>query len=82
MISTVDGFTYLDAVLALVPLAKIVPSNDGSYENAEWLDERIAPTANAVSEKLIELKAVETFGGCKITQLPQNKLRTAKRSAI
>jgi hypothetical protein len=59
MISTVDGFTYLDAVLALVPLAKIVPSNDGSYENAEWLDERIAPTANAVSEKLIELKAVE-----------------------
>lgn len=59
MISTVDGYTYLDAVLALVPLAKIVPSNDGTYENAEWLDERTAPTAQAVTDKLAELKAVE-----------------------
>ena len=59
MISPLDGYTYLDAVLALVPLAKIVPSHDGTYENAEWLDERTAPTAQAVADKLVELKLVE-----------------------
>jgi hypothetical protein len=59
MISPVNGYTYLDAVLALVPLAKIVPSEDGTYANAEWLDERTAPTAQAVADKLVELKAVE-----------------------
>lgn len=59
MISTMHGYTYLDAVLALVPLAKIVPSQDGNYETAEWLDERTAPTEQAVADKLIELKAVE-----------------------
>ena len=59
MISPINGYTYLDAVLALVPNAKIVPSEDGTYENAEWLDERTAPTAQAVADKLVELKAVE-----------------------
>lgn len=59
MISSLDGYTYLDAVLALVPLAKIVPSHDGTYENAEWLDDRAAPSASSVAEKLVELKAVE-----------------------
>lgn len=59
MISSLHGYTYLDAVLALVPLAKIVPSHDGTYENAEWLDERTAPTEQAVADKLVELKAVE-----------------------
>lgn len=59
MISKIDGYTYLDAVLDLVPQAKIVPSDDGTYANAEWLDERTAPTEQAVAEKLVELKAVE-----------------------
>ena len=59
MICTLHGYTYLDAVLALVPLAKIVPSDDGSYASAQWLDERTAPTAQAVADKLVELKAVE-----------------------
>ena len=59
MISELNGYTYLDAVLALVPQAKIVPSDDGTYANAEWLDERTAPTAQAVADKLVELKAVE-----------------------
>lgn len=59
MISPVNGYTYLDAVLALVPLAKIIPSEDGTYESAEWVDDRDAPTSEAVAQKLVELKAVE-----------------------
>jgi len=59
MISKIDGYTYLDAVLVLVPLAKIVPSEDGSYANSEWLDDRAAPTAEDVANKLTELKSVE-----------------------
>lgn len=59
MISECIGYTYLDAVLELVPLAKIVPSDDGTYENATWLDDRPAPPAANVAAKLVELKAVE-----------------------
>jgi len=59
MISTMHGYTYLDAVLALIPQAKIIPSDDGTYANAEWLDERTAPTAQAVADKILELQAVE-----------------------
>ena len=59
MISEITGYTYIDAVLALVPLAKIVPSENGLYKDAEWLDDRPAPAAEEVENKLAELKAIE-----------------------
>ena len=59
MINENAGYQYIDAVLALVPLAKFHPSEDGKYENVEWVDERTQPTAKAVADKLTELKATE-----------------------
>ena len=59
MINENVGYQYIDAVLALVPLAKFYPSDDGTYENVEWVDERKQPTAKEVADKLVELKATE-----------------------
>ena len=59
MINESIGYQYIDAVLALVPLAKFYPSDDGTYENVEWVDERTQPTAKAVADKLAELKTTE-----------------------
>jgi hypothetical protein len=53
------NYTYIDAVLALVDKAKFYPSDDGTYENIKWVDDRDQPSANAVSSKLIELKSQE-----------------------
>jgi hypothetical protein len=61
MINESMGYQYIDAVLALVPLAKFYPSNDGTFENVEWVDERTQPTAEAVADKLAELKATESL---------------------
>ena len=58
MINENTGYQYIDAVLALVPLAKFYPSEDGKYENVEWVDERTQPTAKAVADKLTELNSV------------------------
>ena len=59
MINENTGYQYIDAVLALMPLAKFYPSDDGTYENVEWVDERTQPTAKAVADKLAELQATE-----------------------
>ena len=59
MINENVGYQYIDAVLALVPLAKFYPSEDGTYENVNWVDERTQPTAKAVADKLVELKTTE-----------------------
>jgi len=59
MINENVGYQYIDAVLALVPLAKFHPSEDGTYKNVDWVDEREKPTEKAVADKLKELKAAE-----------------------
>ena len=59
MINESIGYTYIDAVLALVPLAKIIPSEDGTFSNAEWIDERERPSEEEVQSKLKELQASE-----------------------
>lgn len=59
MVDEILGYTYIDAVLALVPKAKIMPSEDGTYTSAEWLDDRTAPTQAEVDAKLVELKSQE-----------------------
>lgn len=50
------NYTYIDAVLSLVEKAKFYPSEDGTYENIEWVDERPQPTSDQVYQKLEELK--------------------------
>lgn len=52
-------YTYIDAVLALVNKAKFYPSEDGTYENIRWVDDREQPSAQAVAAKLAELKLQE-----------------------
>jgi hypothetical protein len=54
-------YTYIDAVLALVDKAKFFPSNDGTYENIEWVDERERPSPEVVALKLVELKSQEAL---------------------
>jgi hypothetical protein len=54
-------YTYIDAVLALVDKAKFYPSEDGTYENINWVDERQQPTSEAVAAKLVELKSQEAM---------------------
>lgn len=54
-------YTYIDAVLALVDNAKFYPSEDGTYENVEWVDDREQPSPEAVATKLEELKTQETL---------------------
>ena len=49
-------FTYIDAVLSLVPLAKFYPSESGNYEDAEWVDVRERPTKEAVDAEIIRLQ--------------------------
>ena len=48
-------YTYIDAVLALVPKAKFYPSTTGKYEDVNWVDDRPAPSAEEVNNKLNEL---------------------------
>jgi hypothetical protein len=52
-------YTYIDAVLVLVPRAKFYPSSTGVYEDAEWVDERPAPSSEEVAAKLAELVSQE-----------------------
>lgn len=54
-------YTYIDAVLALVDKAKFYPSEDGTYENIQWVDEREQPSAETVADKLAELKSQEAM---------------------
>ena len=56
-----QSYTYIDAVLALVDKAKFYPSEDGTYENINWVDERQQPTSEAVAAKLVELKSQEAM---------------------
>jgi hypothetical protein len=53
------NYTYVDAVLALVEKAKFHPSDDGTYENVQWVDERPQPSAEDVYNKLEELRSEE-----------------------
>lgn len=55
------NYTYIDAVLALVDKAKFYPSEDGTYENINWVDDRQQPSAEEVANKLIELKSKEAL---------------------
>lgn len=52
-------YTYIDAVLALVPKAKFYPSETGKYEDVQWVDDRPAPSKEEVEIKLNELKSQE-----------------------
>ncbi len=54
-------YTYIDAVLALVDKAKFYPSEDGTYENINWVDNRPMPSPEVVAAKLIELKSQEAL---------------------
>jgi hypothetical protein len=56
-----QSYTYIDAVLALVDKAKFFPSEDGTYENVEWVDGREQPSAETVATKLAELKSQEAM---------------------
>lgn len=56
-----QSYTYIDAVLALVDKAKFYPSEDGTYENINWVDDREQPSAEAVATKLAELKSQEAI---------------------
>lgn len=55
------NYTYIDAVLALVDKAKFYPSDDGTYENINWVDDREQPSAEIVAAKLEELKSQESL---------------------
>jgi hypothetical protein len=55
------NYTYIDAVLALVDKAKFYPSEDGTYENINWVDDREQPSAEDVANKLVELKSQESL---------------------
>ena len=55
------NYTYIDAVLALVDKAKFYPSEDGTYENINWVDDREQPSAESVATKLAELKLQEAM---------------------
>ena len=55
------NYTYIDAVLALVEKAKFYPSEDGTYENINWVDDRQQPSAQDVANKLVELKSQEAL---------------------
>jgi FAD/FMN-containing dehydrogenase len=46
-------FTYIDAILALLPLAKFHPAE--TLDEIEWVDERPQPTNEEVLAKLEEL---------------------------
>lgn len=65
------NYTYIDAVLALVDKAKFYPSEDGTYENVQWVDERQQPTPEAVAAKLLELQSQE---GLYYLRIERNKL--------
>jgi hypothetical protein len=55
------NYTYIDAVLALVDKAKFYPSDNGTYENINWVDDREQPPAEIVAAKLEELKSQESL---------------------
>jgi hypothetical protein len=55
------NYTYIDAVLALVDKAKFYPSEDGTYDNINWVDDREQPSSEVVAIKLAELKSKETL---------------------
>lgn len=55
------NYTYIDAVLALVDKAKFYPSEDGTYENINWVDDREQPSSESVATKLAELKLQEAM---------------------
>lgn len=48
-------FTYIDAVLSLVPLAKFYPSETGRFEDVNWVDDRQMPSSQAVVDELARL---------------------------
>ena len=48
-----NAHTWVDAVLALVPKAKVYPAS--TFAEAEWIDERTKPTQEEVDTKLAEL---------------------------
>ena len=67
------NYTYIDAVLALVDKAKFYSSEDGTYENINWVDDREQPSAEDVANKLVELKSQESLF---LIRKERNKLLT------
>ena len=59
MINHWIGYTYIDALFALMDKPKFYPSETGIWEDCEWVDERPRPSSVEVANKLAELKAVE-----------------------
>lgn len=54
--STNKHFTYIDAVLSLLPLAKFFPSESGNYEDIIWVDDRQKPNKEVIEAEVIRLQ--------------------------
>ena len=54
------NYTWVDAVLSLLPLAKVYPESE-TYAEAEWAphEDRIKPTVKEVEDELARLIAIE-----------------------
>lgn len=59
MINTITGYTYIDAVLALVDKAKFYPSASNEWADCVWVDERARPSEAEVTAKLEELISIQ-----------------------
>ena len=59
MLNPVNGYTYQDAVFALMESPKFYPSETGLWEDCKWVDDRPRPSSEEVANKLAELKLVE-----------------------
>jgi len=54
------NYTWVDAVLSLLPLAKVYPESE-TYAEAEWgpTEDRVKPTVKEVEDELVRLIAEE-----------------------